>query len=375
MTKNLGSSVDKATAYCTYCPKLCRFSCPVAEAERRETVTPWGLMRLLELVKSGAVEADEEVAETFHHCTGCLRCQTWCKHDNDVPQAMFEARAWMRDLGHVPELLDGFVDFFYEGASPHTESDDLRSSTHHAFDPAGTVVFMPDCETRKHYPELIERVGKLLEDLLGEKARLATRDADQGKACCGFPALAAGDKDGYRRYRNELFRTLGECDYVLTDCAAFASLHRDGGSFGWEDLAEPEVVHIFEFLAEFADSLPVTDPLDAEKMMFHDSCYVGRHLELYDETRAIMATISDTPVAEFQFNRDNAPCCGGAAHYHVVAPEASEQCASDRLEQLDREGGKAIVCGSATCKKAFRRVRDDSAATDLLELVCRACGL
>ncbi len=375
MSKSLGPSVDKATAYCTYCPKLCRFSCPVAEAENRETVTPWGLNRLLELVKDGAVEPDESVAETFYHCTACRRCQTWCKHDNDLAESMFAARAWMRELGHVPELMEGFVEFFYEGKSPHTEADDLHESTHGAFDPKGSVVFMPDCETRKHYPDLIERVGKLLEDLLGEKARLATRDSREGSACCGFPALAAGDDAGYRRYRNELFAELGECDYVLTDCAAFATLHREGGSFGWESLDEPEVVHIIEFLAEFSDALPVEEPLDATTMKLHDSCFVGRHLELYDETREVLTAISDGRFDEFQFNRDDAPCCGGAAHYHVIAPEASKRCASSRLEQLDREGGKSVVCGSATCKKAFRRVRDDSVATDLLELVCRACGL
>lgn len=372
MSKSFGSSVDKATAYCTYCPKLCRFSCPAAEAEGRETVTPWGLMRLLELVKDGAVEPSEEVAEIFYHCMGCKRCQTWCKHDNDVPEAMWKARAWMREQGHVPAVFDGFLDFFYEGRIPHSEPEDLDVEEN-IFDAASPVVWMPDCETRKYSPDLVASTGKLLESILGFKVRLLTRDAQTGTGCCGFPALSAGDESGYRRYRAELVRELGACDYVLTDCAAFATLHRDGSSFGWEDLSEPEVVHIVEFLAEYRDLLSIEEPIEADRIMLHDSCFVGRHLELYDETRAVYETISRSPIREFQFNRDDAPCCGGPAHYHVVAPEASERCASDRLDELDREGGNSIVCGSATCKKAFNRARD-SVATDLLELVCKACG-
>ena len=116
--KQFGEAIERATAYCTYCPKLCRFSCPVAEAERRETVTPWGLMRLLEFTRTGDVELDKEVAETFYHCTGCARCQTWCEHDNDVTAAMWAARARARDEGIVPDALQGFEIEFMRYSAP-----------------------------------------------------------------------------------------------------------------------------------------------------------------------------------------------------------------------------------------------------------------
>ncbi len=61
----------RALRYCTYCPRLCRFACPVAHGESRETVTPWGLMRLLNLVSQNVVEADASVLETLNHCVSC----------------------------------------------------------------------------------------------------------------------------------------------------------------------------------------------------------------------------------------------------------------------------------------------------------------
>ena len=88
MTKSFGVPTDRATEYCTFCPKLCRFSCPIAEVEHRETVTPWGLMRLLEYARRGTVAGSEETAEIFYHCTGCARCQTMCRR-----------RCSRRDLG------------------------------------------------------------------------------------------------------------------------------------------------------------------------------------------------------------------------------------------------------------------------------------
>jgi Fe-S oxidoreductase len=87
----------------------------------------------------------------------------------------------------------------------------------------------------------------------------------------------------------------------------------------------------------------------------------------------VLAKFVDGELEEFDTNGADAPCCGGPSHYHVVAREASERCATDRVEQLDREGGDAIVCASATCKKSFRRAGNHG-ALDLLEIVCRAMG-
>ena len=371
-------SVDKATAYCTYCPKMCRFTCPAAEAENRETVTPWGLMRLLEFVKNGTVEPSAEVAEIFMHCMGCKGCETWCKHENDVPEAMWQARAWLKKKGFVAEALDGFDEFFYEGNSPHAEPKSFEEAGQgdaisEAFDDNARIAFFVDCETRRHEPELIPRIGLLLEDLLGEKTRLITRDSEKGFGCCGFPVLSAGDQDGYKAYRRRMEFELRDVDYVLTDCAAFADLHREGGSFGGFE-SELEVVHIVEFLADLVPELPVKERASADGLMLHDSCFVGRHLQLYEATRSILNAVCDAPPEEFQFTREDTPCCGGPAHYHVVAPEASEACTSTRIQQMEREGGQRIVCASSTCNKSFRRVKDQQVSTVLLDLVCTACG-
>jgi Fe-S oxidoreductase len=282
----------------------------------------------------------------------------------------------MRDLGYVPELIDGFSDFFLEENSPHPIGEPLAEVSvekpEDVFDPQGAFAFFPDCETRFHYPELVTRAGRLLEKVLGEKVRLMTRSEGVGHSCCGFPLLSAGDEAGYETYRAELDSSFRGVETVFTDCAAFASLYREEGSFGRPGTIE--VVHIIELLAEYADQLEV-EKVPAKGLMLHDSCFVGRHLDLFDATRKVAEAICDELPKDFHLKRDEAPCCGGPSHYHVIAREASERAASARLEQMDAEGGSAVVCGSATCKKAFRRVRDEEVAVDILELACRAMGV
>ncbi|MBA2662676.1 MAG: (Fe-S)-binding protein [Bradymonadaceae bacterium] len=368
--KVFGEPIDRMTAYCTYCPKMCRFSCPTAQAENRETVTPWALMRLFELVKDDAVQPSEEVAEAFHHCTGCLRCQNWCRHDNDVPQSMWEARAWMAELGHVPKALEGLVEQFKADGSALGSFPEL-GSLEDVFDPRSSVAFMPDCETRRHYPELVLRAGRLLALFNGAPVRLITRLGDGASGCCGSPLLSAGFKDAYRAHREKLEAELGDVDLVITDCASMASLHRTDTSWGWK--SRLEVVHLIEFLAKNIDYAAPVHEVDTSGLMIHDSCYIGRQLELYEPYRVLARALGAEDPGEFQFNRAEASCCGAGGNYHQVVPAASEQCAKDILEQMELEGGKGLICGSPNCKRAFQRVGAE--AIDILELACKAYDL
>src|SRR5688500_5740348 len=79
---------------CAYCPKMCRFSCPVAEADAREALTPWGKMSagfLLSTPKPGL--SLEAAFETSWGCTACGHCTDYCAHGNEVPLALAAIRA------------------------------------------------------------------------------------------------------------------------------------------------------------------------------------------------------------------------------------------------------------------------------------------
>lgn len=83
---------------CFYCPEMCRFSCPVAETLRTNTVTPRGKMSLLHLSERGfAVErvtGDAEQRQWFlEQCSGCGRCTEFCVHEVDVASNLRSERA------------------------------------------------------------------------------------------------------------------------------------------------------------------------------------------------------------------------------------------------------------------------------------------
>ena len=46
------NGLRRALELCEFCPKMCRFACPVSEATGREALTPWGKVSLAALATS-----------------------------------------------------------------------------------------------------------------------------------------------------------------------------------------------------------------------------------------------------------------------------------------------------------------------------------
>jgi Fe-S oxidoreductase len=364
--KSLGESVDRATEACMYCPKLCRFTCPVAQVEARETVTPWGLMRLLEMARRGDVALDEEVAEVFHHCTGCGRCQTWCLHDNDVASAMVAARGWSYEAGvTAPVVREALAKATEQGAPlayERFDEDELDA----VFDPIGRVAYVPDCRTVSERPELVLRTGALLRQLLGERVRLVSASADDGPGCCGAWWAEAGDVASAEGCGAAMDDAIAGSRQVIVECPGMLTRWRARGVL---------VDHVLEVVARRGRAERPSMLLDGQGALLFEDCQLGRRGGLGEVMREVAAMIFEEPPQGFASGGAQSPCCGGGGTYPWVAPEESLECAREVFAQAAREGADRVVCGAAGCQRQLNAAGEEDAALDLLEAVCLAYGL
>src|SRR5205823_244399 len=116
------AALRRAQELCEFCPKMCRFACPVSEATGREALTPWGKVSLAVLVGR---EPDAAAALAFAGCTGCHRCAVYCAHDNDVPSILYAARATAVRAGVAPQAWTELPARF--SARGHGETTDLAA--------------------------------------------------------------------------------------------------------------------------------------------------------------------------------------------------------------------------------------------------------
>jgi len=130
--------------------------------------------------------------------------------------------------------------------------------------------------------------------------------------CCGDSLRRLGNEyvfDKMAKENVQLFRERG-ITKVITQCPhCFSTLKNDYRQYG----IELEVIHHSELL----DQLIKEGKLKLNKqvkelgnIVFHDSCYLGRHNDIYAAPREVIEAATGSAPTELERKRNNSFCCG-----------------------------------------------------------------
>lgn len=177
--------------------------------------------------------------------------------------------------------------------------------------------------------------------------------------CCGSVLLRTGFESEAKEQikRNaEIFK--GE--KILTSCAGcYKTLKED-----YEDL---DVIHISQLL----DELIRVGKLDFTKkdldVTYHDSCHLGRHLNVFDEPREVIEAVAN--LVEMENIRENSLCCGAGGGVKSAYPEIADQMASSRIAQAKDTDCEILITSCPFCKLNLEN--DDLEVLDLTEFLVR----
>ena len=79
-----------------------------------------------------------------------------------------------------------------------------------------------------------------------------------------------------------------------------------------------------------------------EEIAYHDSCYLGRYCQIYDEPRKILELLG-YKIKEFKNSREKSFCCGSCGGLPIVNKELSDSLAKERILQAKRRNIKKII--------------------------------
>jgi Fe-S oxidoreductase len=346
--------VETSLAYCTYCPKLCRHTCPVSNATAKETLTPRDKMATMQLLRRGEVPATVEQTEPLYGCTGCGACTDFCLLKVEPGDVLFRGRAEAERDGRGHPSLHDFVARF--GAHSTAAAVKVRASAPAARRPSeAQIAFFPGCDATELGPTMLalcERIGA---------EYVSVADGEHG--CAGYPLFAAGHFDAFRVHAERMARQLAGYARVVVNCPACVWAMRTQYRAHGVPLA-PAIEHTSEFLEGYIERLPVKHKRAAA--FYQDPCYLGRWLGVYDAPRKLAAKAVDE-VREFSRARNQAECSGGGGLLPTTMPETARAIADHRLTEVREARVSTVVTACPTCKRQLGR--DDVEAVDLIELL------
>jgi Fe-S oxidoreductase len=197
--------------------------------------------------------------------------------------------------------------------------------------------------------------------------------------CCGDSLRRLGNEYVFDRLATENTRQLKELGVtkVITQCPhCFNVLKNDYRQYG----LELEVVHHSELIRDLLASnrLAMGQATDQGTTVFHDSCYLGRHNDIYDAPRQVIARATGTAPAELGRNRQNAFCCGAGGGRMWMEEHTGSRINLERVAEALISNPDTICVSCPYCLTMFEDGLKDTGAgstkvRDIAEMV--AAGL
>jgi dimethylglycine catabolism B len=330
---------------CAYCPKLCRATCVVSEAQPREALTPWGKMTNAFAASQTGV-LDVERAELAWGCSNCFRCREACDHRNPVSPTLNDARADYVALGQAPAPVQALLERQGQIEAQHARALEQLESTPGVRAHAPSALLL-GCRYAKVFPAAARAAIRLTVALAGP-VRLVSGCCGAWQRSAGAPAAAdaaqarvGSELDSAKR----LFVLDPRCALELRD-------------FAPTTLVELAARHPARF------GPPADQP---RRFRYHDSCALGRGLGLYDEPRRLLARVTGDPPLELENTRQLARCSAGGGILPVSMPEVARAGAARLAAEHDRLGGGTLVTSCASSLSQLKRAGAD--VVDLITLL------
>jgi Fe-S oxidoreductase len=162
---------------------------------------------------------------------------------------------------------------------------------------------------------------------------------------------------------------------IITTCPhCFNTFKNDYPGFGYK--AE-KILHHTDFINQLVSEgrISVHQGAHSERIVFHDSCYLGRYNDIYEEPRAAIQAVTGSAPIEMPRNRSKGFCCGAGGARMWMEETIGKRINVDRVEEALREKPTVIAAGCPFCQVMIEdglkthHKQDEVKVRDVAELI------
>lgn len=169
--------------------------------------------------------------------------------------------------------------------------------------------------------------------------------------CCGEPMRKMGNEYLYQSLaveNIELLQSYGIKKIVTTCPHCYNTLEKDYRDLG----LEIEIVTYTVYLEELLSSGKLKINAKGLSCTYHDSCYLGRHNDIYDAPRKLIAAAGGQ-LTEMEKNREEAFCCSAGGGRILAEENIGERINIKRVQMAAATGAEQLLSNCPFCLTMF----------------------
>ncbi len=292
--------------------------------------------------------------ETLWACTTCMACMDACPvFIEQVPKIVDMRRHLVMEEGRLPGSMEQALRNLETRGHPYTGLSSSRLDWCRGLNlrvlsdgERADYLYWVGCSTSLNARN--QKVARAFSRLL-KRAGVDFAILGENEYCSGDPASRMGNEylfDMLARRNIEILQS-HHVEKIVTTCPhCFNTLKNEYPRLG----ASFEVFHHSQILSSLVSEgrLKPSDELDA-KVTYHDSCYLGRYNDVYEEPRKLISAVTGSGPAEMEQCRERSFCCGAGGGLMWADEPNSKRINNERAEQALKTGAGILSVACPFC--------------------------
>jgi Fe-S oxidoreductase/nitrate reductase gamma subunit len=288
-------------------------------------------------------------------CTTCMACVQECPVMIEHLDSIIDMRRYLvlsesefpSNLNIVFRSLEtNFTPWAFNHSDRGAWAEGMNIKTM-AEDANGEVLFWVGCAGS--YDDRYKKVSIAFAKIM-QIAGVDFRILGNEEKCNGDSARRLGNEYLAQMLMQENIQVLNSYNVkkIVTACPhCFHSLKNEYIQFG----GNFEVKHHSEFIAELLEQgkLKIKENSLNNKITFHDSCYLGRYNNIYEQPRKVLESSGKFELIEMQRNKSKGFCCGAGGGRMFLEDEQGGRINEERTKEALSTGADIIASACPFC--------------------------